>query len=123
MRVTNQGRGFKGAAALALTLVLLVPTAAQQPRSAQGEEEVVRITSSLIQIDAVVLDSEGRQVTDLTAEDFELSEDGRAQAITNFSYVDNSPGAEESPAPASQPKGLTPLPPARLRPGGARRVV
>src|SRR5215218_8580587 len=90
-------KGLAGrCAALALALSLLAQAAAQQAepaRAVQDEEEVVRITSNLIQVDAVVLDSEGRQVTDLTADDFEVSEDGRARAITNFSYVDTSPDA------------------------------
>jgi VWFA-related protein len=129
MRVTNQGRGFKrGASALALALTLLARAPAQQPpQFAQDDEEVVRITSNLIQIDAVALDSEGRQVTDLTADDFELSEDGRAQSITNFSYVDNSTDAKASSprqaAPTSAAKGSVPVPPARVKPGSARRVV
>jgi VWFA-related protein len=129
MEFNRQGRGFRrGASALALTLTLLAPSAAQQPRPAQDEEEVVRITSNLIQIDAVVLDSEGRQVTDLTADDFELSEDGRPQAITNFSYVNNSPeanaaaGAKPS-APSNAAKGSPPVPPARVKPGEARRII
>ncbi|HEX8115730.1 MAG TPA: VWA domain-containing protein, partial [Pyrinomonadaceae bacterium] len=117
-------------AALALALALVAQAAAQQPpRAAQDDEEVVRITSNLIQIDAVVLDSEGRQVTGLTAEDFELSEDGRPQAITNFSYVDNTPGAKTdaattaTTASTSTSKGSAPVPPANVRPGSARRVV
>src|SRR5205085_1668939 len=78
------------AAALAFALSLLAQALGQQtqrPAQQQEDEEVVRITSNLIQVDAVVLDSSGRQVTDLKPSDFELSEDGRAQAITNFSYV------------------------------------
>jgi VWFA-related protein len=130
MRLNRLGDGFgRGWAALALTLALLAPAPAQQPaRPAQDEdEEVVRITSNLIQIDAVVLDSEGRQVTGLTAEDFELSEDGRPQAITNFAYVDNAPNANAAsakPAATSNAaKGSVAAPPAIVKPGNARRVV
>jgi VWFA-related protein len=123
-------------AALALAFALAAQAAAQQqPAGRDDEDEVVRITSNLIQVDAVVLDAEGRQVTGLTAEDFELSEDGRAQAITNFSYVDTAPeGAASSSKPAAgsprdaktgaranAAKGAVPLPPARVRPEAARR--
>lgn len=133
MNFDSATKGFikRGAAALTLTLTLLAPSAAQQPRPAQSapdEEDVVRITSNLIQIDAVVLDSEGRQVTNLTADDFELSEDGRPQAITNFSYVDNSTEANATagvkPAASSTAaKGSPPVPPARVKPGSARRII
>ncbi|HEX8688493.1 MAG TPA: VWA domain-containing protein, partial [Pyrinomonadaceae bacterium] len=119
-------------AALALALSVFAQAAARQqaaPARAEQDEEVVRITSNLIQVDAVVLDAEGRQVTDLSAEDFELSEDGRPQAITNFSYVDNSPGAAakaaglKNAAGAGGARGAAAVPPARVRPGAARRVV
>ena len=122
-------------AALALAFALVAPAAArqtQQPappqRPQEDEDEVVRVTSNLIRVDAVVLDAEGRQVTDLTAADFELSEDGRAQAITDFSYVDTSPegaaGASAGAKTAAGPggaKGAAPPPPARVSPEAARR--
>jgi VWFA-related protein len=128
-------------AAFAFALSLLAQAAGQQPAPRRAEqqedEDVVRITSNLIQVDAVVLDSHGRQVTDLNADDFELSEDGRAQAITNFSYVANAsdsktgagaqPGSDgksrASSSASSKNPSLPAPPPARVRPGGARRVI
>src|SRR5215213_7779873 len=106
MKFNGLGKGLRGGAsalALALTLLARVPAQQQPAPQPQDDEEVVRISSNLIQIDAVVLDLEGRQVTDLTADDFELSEDGRPQAITNFSYVDNSAGAKASGAGTAAP--------------------
>src|SRR5215204_5935787 len=127
-------------AALALAFALAAQAAAQQsqqsapPRGEQDDEEVVRITSNLIQVDAVVLDAQGRQVTDLTAADFELSEDERAQAITNFSYVVTSPDAAASAKAGAQTstqtaarsngaQGAVPVPPAHVRPDTARRRI
>ncbi|MET0623543.1 MAG: VWA domain-containing protein [Pyrinomonadaceae bacterium] len=127
-------------AALALAFALAAQAAARQqqpaPAGRDDEDEVVRITSNLIQVDAVVLDAEGRQVTDLTADDFELSEDGRARPITNFSYVDTSPEGASSSKPAggvpqtaktdarpNASKGAVTLPPARVRPEAARRRI
>ncbi|HEX8503259.1 MAG TPA: VWA domain-containing protein [Pyrinomonadaceae bacterium] len=124
-------------AALALAAALATQAGAQLPQAApqrggQEEDEVVRITSNLIQVDAVVLDARGRQVTDLSAGDFELSEDGRPQAITNFSYVDTSadgvavvktgPGAQAG-AGVPAAKGAAPPPPARVSPEAARRRI
>jgi VWFA-related protein len=48
---------------------------------------VLRITVNLVQVDAVVTDSHGDQVTNLTQDDFEILEDGRPRQITAFSYV------------------------------------
>jgi len=48
---------------------------------------VFSVTSTLVQIDAVVTDGKGRHINDLTAPDFEVLIDGKAQKITHFSYV------------------------------------
>ncbi len=52
--------------------------AAQKPETAGDRDDVVRITTSLVQVDAIVTKG-GRQVTDLAVADFEISEDGRSQ--------------------------------------------
>jgi VWFA-related protein len=47
----------------------------------------LRISTTLVEIDAVVTDREGRHVTDLKPEDFELIQDGRPQKISSVRYV------------------------------------
>src|SRR5215471_20570397 len=59
----------------------------QASQSRVSKEEPVRISVTLVQVDAVVNDRKGRLVTDLKPEDFEILEDGRPQKITNFSYI------------------------------------
>jgi VWFA-related protein len=54
---------------------------------AQSQEPVLKITVNLVQVDAVVTDSSGHQVTNLRAQDFEVLEDGRPQKITACTYV------------------------------------
>ena len=105
------------------------PAPPQQPGQTPQEdddEEVVRITTNLVQVDAVVTDRDGRQVTNLAAEDFEILENGRPREVTNFSYV-----RVAQPTTAPEP-GRTrrneraaagpPVPPARLSPGQVRRT-
>ena len=89
------------------------------------EDDVVRITSNLVQIDAVVTDKKGRQVTDLRADEFEIVVDKRPQQITNFSYVHNvsEPEAAPSPRPGDKSGLAAAPPPARLRPEQVRRTV
>ena len=99
------------------------------PPAESDDEEVVQITTKLVQLDAIVTDKHGKQVTDLKPEDFEVFEDGKPQKITNFSYV-----ATETPAtaaatttPATKPDKnappAPPIPPRRLRPEQVRRAV
>lgn len=59
----------------------------QKPTPTPDKDDVVRITTSLVQIDVLVTDKDGRQITDLKAEDFELLQDNKAQKITKFTYV------------------------------------
>ena len=99
-------------------------TTSQQERGEQ--EDVVRITTNLVQVDAVVTDRNGKQVTDLKPEEMEIYEDGRQQKITNFSYITTESGttqpvAVKPAAPAD--KNAPPVPPARLRPEQVRRTI
>ncbi|MEJ7711235.1 MAG: hypothetical protein WKF84_15570 [Pyrinomonadaceae bacterium] len=47
-------------------------------------DDVVRITTNLVQVDAVVTDKEGRHISDLEQQDFEIFENDKRQEITNF---------------------------------------
>ena len=62
--------------------------APQQKPSSIDDQDVVRINTNLVQVDAVVT-KDGKQVTNLKAEDFDIFQDGRRQTITNFSYISN----------------------------------
>ncbi len=85
-----------------------------------GEDEVVRITTNLVQLDVVVTDKRGNQVTDLKVEDFEVLQDGRPQQITNFSYV-----AARTAAPAGDGSKLdeTTTPARAAERGQVRRTI
>jgi VWFA-related protein len=104
-------------------------TPQQQPEQQQGaDDDVVRITTNLVQVDAVITDKKGNLVTDLKPEEVEIFEDGREQKITNFSFVSTTPDAPpaEAPKPAPAPKGAPPVPPAppaHLRPEQVRRTI
>ncbi len=77
----------------------------------KSDEDVVRITTNLVQIDAVVTKG-GKMVTDLKAEDFEIFEDGRRQQITSFAYISNvSSNVSGRTAPTSSTVPNAPLDP------------
>ena len=77
----------------ALTLLCAAPTSgrpAQQPH--------LKATTELVRVDALVLDRQGRVVADLTAEDFEVWQDGQQQQVTTVAFV--QPNRVASPRPA-----------------------
>lgn len=111
------------------TVPKLRPAEQEKSTPRDDDEDVVRITTNLVQVDAVVIRS-GKQVTDLSAADFEILEDGRPQKITNFSYVWNVPtpaptlvGNAAVPTAAPLDKIKAPLPALPVRPRDVRRTV
>ena len=134
--------------ALLLVSLLLLPVRAQQPgtqnrpqtpnplpqraepdpqkKSPQtiDQDDVVRITTNVVQIDAVVT-KDGKQVTDLKAEDFEIFEDKKPQKITNFSYVSNISRSSENVVTTSPNKdrNAAPIAPVVVRAGDPHRTM
>ena len=99
------------------------PPPTQQNPPQIDSQDVVRITSNLVQIDAVVT-KDGKVVTDLQPEDFEILEDGKLQAITNFSYISNVPaGTMAADSSRSRDKTAPPVPPAKINLNDQHRVV
>jgi VWFA-related protein len=100
----------------------------QKPAPAPQEADdvdVVKITTNLVQVDAVVTDRGGKHVTDLRPEEVEMFEDGKPQKISEFSYVKISRPAE---AVATRTKPNTPTsipgPPSRpLRREQVQRTI
>lgn len=108
-------------------LLFSISAFAQKPTPTPDEksDDVVRISSQLVLVDALVLDKDGKQVTDLTAEDFEVFQDGKPQPITSFGYV-NSAGnwaAGQSQTQNKKDKKALPLPPISVRSGKGRIIT
>lgn len=83
--------------ALSILLILVgsittsgqTPFPSASPTPPRAEDDVVKITTSLIQVDVTVTDSRGRIITDLKPEEIEIYENGKKQQISNFSFVSN----------------------------------
>jgi len=102
------------------------PAAKPQEPIRPSDEDVVRITTNLVQVDAVVTGKNGKQVTDLRPEELEIFEDGKPQQITNFSYVSlesAAPLLPTGPVEKSIDKYGPPVPPVHLRPEQVHRTI
>src|SRR5208283_2604839 len=64
--------------------------AQQQPAGDTGGPGVIRVESRLVLVDSVVTDKKGDYIRDLTAKEFKVWEDNKEQAITTFSYEEDS---------------------------------
>src|SRR2546423_138763 len=75
---------------LVLLLVCLcaLNTRAQQPQPTPiPSDEVIRVSTELVQTDVVVFDKQGHFVDNLRAEDFDLRVDGKPQMVSFFERV------------------------------------
>jgi len=94
------------------------------PKDTQ-DNEVVKITTKLVQVDVVVTDKDGNQVTDLTADDFEIKQDGKPQKITGITYIGGAAqaAATEVKKVENVEKGKVPPPPVKVRPSESSRIL
>lgn len=94
------------------------------PATASAEDDVVRITTNLVQVDAVVSEKNGKVVTDLRPDELRIFEDGRPQKISHFSYIVANSGSNVAPPRATLVDKSAPLvPPTILRPDQVRRTI
>ena len=73
-------------------LLFVVNAASQNPPKDRSDEQAIRISTQLVQLDVVVTDKNGAAVRGLTKNDFELYEGGKKQLITFFELVDATKG-------------------------------
>ena len=65
------------------------PTRKPTPKPLENGDEVVKISTTLIQVDVTVTDLQGKVVTDLKPEEIEIYENGKKQQVSNFSFISN----------------------------------
>ena len=76
---------------------------AQQPAEVPLPDVTFHVDVNYVEVDAVVTDANGMPVRNLTADDFELLEDGSPQTISAFSFVHVPIERRQQPVFASAP--------------------
>jgi len=104
------------AAAALLTLALSAPAALTPPLAAQQVR--FRGAVDVVRVDVIVRDREGNVVRGLTAGDFEITEDGKPQAVTTFDFEEILAAAApaDAPAPAVLDRSAAEAPASAARP-------
>jgi VWFA-related protein len=113
---------------LFVVLLTISSFAQNPPTSVKDDDDVVKISTNLIQVDVSVTDKDGKQVTDLKPEDFEIYEDNKKREISNFSYVSvTAPNGKNNQAAQKQNRSeiMKNLPPVanNLKPNQVRRTI
>jgi hypothetical protein len=115
------------AATLFITLLFGMAPAqtAQQPQKPKNEspEDVLRITTSLVQTDVVVTDKNEQIIPDLKMEDFELYDNGKKQDLKFMEFVSVETGHRAEGKPASAPVIVEADTATGLSPKEVKRIV
>lgn len=76
----------------------------------RAQTPVFRTETTVVQLPVRVLDAKGSFVTDLTAAEVEVLEDGVPQKISDFTLVDLSARAKRAPTGPASPTGMLSIP-------------
>src|SRR5258707_3405064 len=107
---------------IALLWQITIPQTPTTPAQAIDSQDVVRISTSLVQTDVVVTDKNDQIISDLTLADFKVFENGKRQDLKfiEFVGVGAQPRVEGSLNVAGQP--VEPAVTQNLSSGELRRV-
>jgi VWFA-related protein len=113
---------------LALILLSCASALSQSTKPAPSptppdDNEVVKISTNLIQLDVTVTDSKGKPIPDLISSEVEIYENGKKQDITNFSFISNAPTAVPGTVSKGQRDMSVPPPPSTLRRENVKRTI
>src|SRR5215218_6621062 len=116
---------FRFSHTLLFVLLGLVPVFAQTAPSPTpvpaAADDVVKISTNLIQVDVTVTDSKGRIVSDLRSEEFEIYENGQRQPVSNFSFISNLRETSLPEKTAGKPQPA--IPTGTIKPEQVKRTI
>lgn len=105
---------------LILVFIFSIVSFAQNPTPMPEDEDVVKISTTLIQIDVTVTDKKGNPIKDLKPEEIEIYENGKRQDISNFSFVSS---IREKTDKTVEKTPTENIPPQQVRPEQVRRTI
>jgi VWFA-related protein len=80
-----------------------IPETPAAPSQASNPAFSLRLNARLVDIGVTAYDRKGRPVTDLTADDFVILDNGRKESLRSFSHAGSSPAAPQASATQIQP--------------------
>src|SRR6478672_11748216 len=89
------------------------PKVSQTPTTNSGDEEVVKISTNLVQVDFTVTDKDGHVIRDIKPGEVELYQNGKRQELSHFLFVSNAHDTSRpGPDRANRPSVADVTPPA-----------
>jgi len=107
---------------LIVLFAFVVSAAAQQ--TPDDDDSVVKISTQVVQVDAVVTDKDGNAAINLKAGDFEVLQDGKPREIISVNYVDlTDPRSRTSVTKLKTGKNVPATPGKTVAPEDAGRIL
>ncbi len=115
---------MKKLSAILIALFAFVAVAAAQQVPVNDDNDVVKISTQVVQVDAVVTDKDGNPATELKAGDFEVLQDGKPREILSVTYVDlKDPKSRPAVKKLAKGKNVPATPGATVAPENAGRIL
>src|SRR5713226_484530 len=95
------------------TVVAQTPQTPQKPQQEVAPEDIIRITTNLVQTDVVVTDKNDKIIKDLKLEDFELYDNGKKQDLKFLEFVGLEGADKERRSEGARPSAPSYVEPAR----------
>ncbi len=83
---------------LLASVAALVPSRAQEPAAPADQRPTFKSGVDSVTVDVTVTDKQGRPVTDLKADDFEIREGGKLQTVDTFKLIKTDDGLDDPSA-------------------------
>ena len=114
---------MKATVALLLMISSVAVLFAQQ-ETKQEPADTLRVGTAAVQMDVLVTDKNGRRITGLTATDFQVLDEGKAQAVDYFTAIEDSrKKTEGSGSTRPQPQQDSPVSSPLTNPYAGRHIV
>jgi VWFA-related protein len=68
----------------------IMPVFSQTPAASPQQEETITVGTAAVQLEAIVSDKTGRRINGLTAADFQVLDEGKAQTLDFFTAIESS---------------------------------
>lgn len=77
---------------LAFLLIFAISTSQvmSQQTAPSSQDDIVKISTTIVQMDAIVTDKAGKRITGLNAEDFQVYDENTLQSVDYFTAIENS---------------------------------
>lgn len=108
---------------LAFAAVVPGQTVSPAPTPPSSEDEVVKISTNLIQLDISITDRDGNPISDIRPDEIEIYENGKRQEISSLSFLSNVSAQTTAKRGSGRRASQIDLPKGPIKPENVHRTI